>query len=73
MPSSSIPAHSSAPSFAVKVVQGRVSLHKTTGPYVRTVCTGAASAVLQGGEVHVSNPDGKVRIFGVNGIYKRTL
>jgi len=72
MPSSA-PASASAPSFAVKVVQGRVSLHKTSGPYVRTVCTGAASAVLQGAEVHVSDADGKVRIFGVNGIFKRTL
>jgi len=61
------------PGLAVKVVQGRVTLHRTSGVYLRTLCSGAASAVVQGDEVHVANPDGKLRIYGVNGLYKRTL
>jgi hypothetical protein len=67
------PLRSAAPALAVKVVQGRVTLHRTTGVYLRTVCSGAVSALVQGDEVHVANPDGKVRIFGVNGTYRRTL
>jgi hypothetical protein len=64
---------SAVPGLAVKVVQGRVSLHRTSGVYLRTLCSGAASAVVQGNEVHVANPDGKVRIYDVNGTYRRTL
>lgn len=66
-------AQSATPGLAVKVVQGRVTLHRTNGVYLCSLCSGAASAVLQGDEVHVANPDGRLRIYGVNGTYKRTL
>jgi hypothetical protein len=57
----------------IKLSRGAVQLFRSDGHYVRTVCSGAASAVVQGREVHVTLPPGRVRIFGVDGTYKRTI
>ena len=57
----------------IKLNHGTVQLHTSDGSYVRTVCSGATFAVVQGHEVHVTLANGHVRIFGVDGSYKRTL
>lgn len=57
----------------IKINRGAVQLFRSDGHYVRTVCTGATSAVVQGQEVHVTLPDGRVRIHGVDGSYRRTI
>ena len=59
--------------YVVKLNRGAVQLFRSNGAYVRTVCSGAASAVVQGHEVHVTLPTGQVRIYGVDGSYKRTI
>ena len=60
-------------SYAIKVTGGQVRLYKTNGTFVRPIISGAKSAVIQGDEVHVTMPDGKVRIHALSGTYKRTL
>lgn len=60
-------------SFVVKLMDGRVKLYKSSGAYVREVCSNASSAVVSGDEVHVTLEDGRVKIYGVNGAYKREI
>lgn len=65
--------NSASSTFVVKVVQGTVSLYRSNGIFVRTLCRGAVAAVVQGDEVHVTNPDGRVRIYTTAGNYRRTI
>jgi hypothetical protein len=57
----------------VKVENGNLIIHKTTGGFPRQICNGAASGVMVGDEVHVTMKDGKVKAYTVNGFFKRTL
>jgi hypothetical protein len=50
-----------------------VRLHHSNGTFIRPIATGAKSAVLQGDEIHVVMPDGRVRIYALSGTYKRTI
>jgi hypothetical protein len=60
-------------SYVIKVSAGQVRLHHSNGTFIRPIATGAKSAVLQGEEVHVVMPDGRVRIYASSGTYKRTI
>lgn len=59
--------------YVVKMIGTQVQLYRNTGSLVRSVVTGAKSAVLQGDELHVTMPDSRVRIYGVNGSLKRII
>jgi hypothetical protein len=62
-----------ATSSVIKVSAGQVRLHHSNGTFIRPIATGAKSAVLQGDEIHVFMPDGRVRIYALSGTYKRTI
>ena len=62
-----------ATSYIIKVSAGQVRLHNSNGTFIRPIVTGAKSAVLQGEEIHVVMPDGRVRIHALSGTYKRTI
>jgi len=62
-----------ADTYVVKIVGGNAKLYKSNGTFIRTVCSGAQSGVVSGDEVHVTMKDGKVKIYGVNGGFKRTI
>ncbi len=62
-----------ATSSVIKVSAGQVRLHHSNGTFIRPIASGAKSAVLQGEEVHVAMPDGRVRIYALSGTYKRTI
>ncbi len=66
-------ASGSARPLVLKIVNGQVRLHSASGNYLRTICSHASSAVLQGDQVHVSLTNGSVRVFTVHGQYVRTL
>jgi hypothetical protein len=68
-----MPNPTSPPSFVVKLVNGQVRLFSSSGSYVRSLASGATSAVVQGDQVHVTLPNGSVRIYTVRGQYVRTL
>jgi hypothetical protein len=57
----------------VKIVNGDVRLYAASGNYLRTLCPGGVSAVIQGDQVHVTRADGSVRIFTTAGTYVRTV
>ncbi len=59
--------------YVVKMNGNQVQLYRNTGSYVRAITTGAKSAILQGEEVHVTMSDTHVRIYTVNGTFKRTI
>lgn len=57
----------------VKVINGRVLLYQSNGVLLRTLTSGATSAVVQFDEVHVTMPDGRVRIYCLNGVLIRII
>ena len=59
--------------YVAKMTGGSVHIYKSNGSYVRSLVSGATAAVVQGDEVHVTMPDGRVRIYGVNGVLKRSI
>jgi len=59
--------------YKVKVENGNLSIQKTTGGFPRQIVSGAVSGVMVGEEVHVTMKDGKVKVYTVNGFFKRTL
>ena len=59
--------------YVVKIENANVKLYKSNGAYQRHICDKAKSAVVSGDEVHVTTVDGKVKIYGVNGSYKRMI
>ncbi len=59
--------------YVAKVVSGTAKLHLMSGPYVRTLVTGAVSANVQGKDVFVTMANGGVRIYDVSGRYRRTV
>jgi hypothetical protein len=50
-----------------------VKLFKPNGNFKRHICGKAASAELKGNEVHVVTQNNKIKIYSVNGFYKKTL
>ena len=59
--------------YVAKQAGGSVHIYKSNGAYVRSLVSGATSAVVQGDEVHVTMPDGRIRIYGVSGVLKRII
>jgi hypothetical protein len=59
--------------YVLKVESANTKLYKSNGSLVRTIGSGAQSGVVSGDEVHVTMKDGKVKIYGVNGSFKRTI
>lgn len=58
----------------VKVVNGSVQCYDANGSYVRTLTSGAISAVANGDIVSVTKSNGTVELYDANtGNYKRTL
>jgi hypothetical protein len=50
-----------------------VRLYAASGNYLRTLCSGGVSAVVQGDQVHVTRADGTVRVYTTSGHYLRTI
>jgi hypothetical protein len=57
----------------VKVTNGSVLLYQSNGVLVRTITSGATSAVVESDEVHVTMLNGSVRIYLPNGVLVRIL
>jgi hypothetical protein len=68
-----MPSSTQSQPLVVKIVKGAVRLHAASGNYLRTLCPGGVSAVIQGDQVHVTRADGSVRIFTTAGTYVRTV
>jgi hypothetical protein len=59
--------------YVAKLAGGSVHIYRSNGTYVRSLVAGAAFAVVQGDEIHVTMPGGHIRSCGVNGILKRSI
>jgi len=62
-----------ADNYVLKINNGRAELYKSTGSYVRLICSDAQSGVVSGNEVHVTKKNGSVEIYTVNGSYIRKI
>jgi hypothetical protein len=59
--------------YTVKIENGSAVIQKVGGGFPRLICSGAVSGVMAGDEVVVTMKDGKVKVYTLNGAYKRTL
>jgi hypothetical protein len=62
-----------AKQYVVKVENGNVKIFKQNGDFIRRLCGNAKNAELKGNEVYVTTNENKVKIYSVNGFYKKTL
>ena len=62
-----------ADTYNVKIESGNAVIQKVGGGFPRLICSGAVSGVMSGDEVIVTMKDGKVKVYTLNGAYKRTL
>ena len=68
-----MPSSTQSQPLVVKIVNGDVRLYAASGNYLRTLCSGGVSAVVQGDQVHVTRADGTVRVYTTSGHYLRTI
>ena len=62
-----------AKQYVVKVENGNVKIFKQNGDFIRHLCGNAKSAELKGDEVYVTTKGNNVKIYSVNGFYKKTI
>jgi hypothetical protein len=62
-----------AKQYVVKVENGNVKVFKQNGDFIRRLCGNAKSAELKDDEVHVTTKENKVKVYSVNGFYKKTI
>jgi ribosomal protein L6P/L9E len=62
-----------AKNYSVKVENGTVKVFGPSGEAVRELCKNAKTALLKGDEVNVTTNENKIKVYSVNGFYKKTL
>ena len=57
----------------IRIRNGQAVLYDSGGVMHRTLCSGAASGVVNGDEALITMTNGSVRVYSLNGTLKRTI